>query len=231
MAKLTTDLSARLSSGGIYTRWMTIRGFANSSSVPPLPSFSERHNRDSPSARPPLRSQPAKIASRSGIPTISILGKRCNGPPSVWCVIGNAGRMVRRCRPEWLTDFPHKRSLRILVLHGQEPWEIENQGINDAKNPPRHGASVPSPTEQHHSRLAPDGRWPSALSDSVGCDICIAALIPAAAPPNWFSYCASASAESHVPIPPGTSPSFTGALWHPVAFRTLQGARKNLLEK
>ena len=27
---------------GICTRWMTIRGFANSSSVPPLPSFSER---------------------------------------------------------------------------------------------------------------------------------------------------------------------------------------------
>jgi len=66
-----------------------------------------------------------------------------------------------------LTDFTHKSSRRIPVLHGQEPWEIENKGINDAKNPPRHGASVPSPTEQHHSRLAPDGAWPSALSDSV----------------------------------------------------------------
>src|SRR5215469_10144346 len=42
MARLTTDLSARLWSGGICTRWMTIRGFANSPSVPPLPSFSER---------------------------------------------------------------------------------------------------------------------------------------------------------------------------------------------
>jgi hypothetical protein len=39
-------LSARLWSGGIYTRWMTIRGFANSSSVPPLPSFSERDSLD-----------------------------------------------------------------------------------------------------------------------------------------------------------------------------------------
>ena len=39
MARLTTDLSARLWSDGIYTRWMTLRGFANSSSVPPLPSF------------------------------------------------------------------------------------------------------------------------------------------------------------------------------------------------
>src|SRR5215831_13303279 len=41
MARLTTDLSARLWSGGICTRWMTIRGFADLS-VPPLPSFSER---------------------------------------------------------------------------------------------------------------------------------------------------------------------------------------------
>src|SRR5262245_50424233 len=42
MARLTTDLSARLWSGGICTRWVTIRGFANLPPVPPLPSFSER---------------------------------------------------------------------------------------------------------------------------------------------------------------------------------------------
>ncbi len=42
MARLTTDLSARLWSDGICTRWMTIRGFAYLTTVPPLPSFSER---------------------------------------------------------------------------------------------------------------------------------------------------------------------------------------------
>src|SRR2546427_5288806 len=42
MATLATDLSARLWSGGTCTRWIAIRGFANSSSVPPLPSFSQR---------------------------------------------------------------------------------------------------------------------------------------------------------------------------------------------
>src|SRR6516162_4422123 len=44
MATLTTDLSARLWSDGICTRWTAIRGFANSSLVPPLPSFSQRDN-------------------------------------------------------------------------------------------------------------------------------------------------------------------------------------------
>src|SRR5215469_10187543 len=39
MATLTTDLSARLWSGGSCTRWTAIRGFANSSLVPPPPSF------------------------------------------------------------------------------------------------------------------------------------------------------------------------------------------------
>jgi hypothetical protein len=42
MARLTTDLSARLWSDGNCTRWMTIRGFAYLTTVPPLPSFSER---------------------------------------------------------------------------------------------------------------------------------------------------------------------------------------------
>src|SRR5260370_41610741 len=42
MARLTTALSARLWSDGICTRWMTIRGFAYLTTVPPLPSFSER---------------------------------------------------------------------------------------------------------------------------------------------------------------------------------------------
>jgi hypothetical protein len=46
-------LSARLWSGGIYTRWMTIRGFANSSSVPPLPSFPERDSLDFHDTNPP----------------------------------------------------------------------------------------------------------------------------------------------------------------------------------
>src|SRR6516162_10805811 len=44
MATLTTDLSARLWSDGICTRWTAIRGFANSSLVPPLPSFSQSDN-------------------------------------------------------------------------------------------------------------------------------------------------------------------------------------------
>src|SRR5215469_4246597 len=39
MARLATELSARLCSGGICTRWMTLRGFTISSSVPPPPSF------------------------------------------------------------------------------------------------------------------------------------------------------------------------------------------------
>src|SRR5215469_799188 len=39
MARLATELSARPCSGGICTRWMTLRGFTTSSSVPPPPGF------------------------------------------------------------------------------------------------------------------------------------------------------------------------------------------------
>src|ERR1700730_8709735 len=42
MATLASDLSARLWPGGTYTRWIPSRSFTVSSSVPPLPSFSQR---------------------------------------------------------------------------------------------------------------------------------------------------------------------------------------------
>src|SRR6202021_3479156 len=45
MARLASDLSSRLCGVRICPCWTVIRGFANSSSVPPLPSFSERDNR------------------------------------------------------------------------------------------------------------------------------------------------------------------------------------------
>jgi hypothetical protein len=42
MATLASGLSARRWSGGTYTRWIPTRSFTDSSSVPPLPSFSQR---------------------------------------------------------------------------------------------------------------------------------------------------------------------------------------------
>src|ERR1700731_1049763 len=42
MATLASSLSARLWPGGTYTRWIPSRSFTVSSSVPPLPSFSQR---------------------------------------------------------------------------------------------------------------------------------------------------------------------------------------------
>ena len=42
MATLASGLSARLWPGGTYTRWIPSRSFTVSSSVPPLPSFSQR---------------------------------------------------------------------------------------------------------------------------------------------------------------------------------------------
>src|ERR1700722_9320317 len=42
MATLASNLSARLWLGGTYTRWIPSRSFTVSSSVPPLPSFSQR---------------------------------------------------------------------------------------------------------------------------------------------------------------------------------------------
>src|SRR5579864_1934948 len=51
MARLTTDLSARLWSGGNFTRWTATRGFPNSSSVPPLPGFSQRDGAHPPATK------------------------------------------------------------------------------------------------------------------------------------------------------------------------------------
>src|SRR6266700_7348935 len=42
MATLASGLSAGLGPGGTYTRWISSRSFTVSSSVPPLPSFSQR---------------------------------------------------------------------------------------------------------------------------------------------------------------------------------------------
>src|ERR1022692_3625863 len=42
MATLASGLSARLWPSGTYTRWIPSRSFTVSSSVPPLPSFSQR---------------------------------------------------------------------------------------------------------------------------------------------------------------------------------------------
>src|ERR1035437_8804954 len=44
MATLASGLSARLWPSGTYTRWIPSRSFTVSSSVPPLPSFSQRDN-------------------------------------------------------------------------------------------------------------------------------------------------------------------------------------------
>src|ERR1035441_11042812 len=42
MATLASGLSARLWPSGTYTRWIPSRSFTVSSSVPPLPDFSQR---------------------------------------------------------------------------------------------------------------------------------------------------------------------------------------------
>src|SRR5271167_1112184 len=48
MATLASGLSARLWPSGTYTRWIPSRSFTVSSSVPPLPSFSQRDDNVGP---------------------------------------------------------------------------------------------------------------------------------------------------------------------------------------
>src|SRR5215831_7994119 len=111
-------LSARLWSGVIHTRWMTIRGFANSSSVPPLPSFSERDNLDSRAQNglpvPPLPVRPEGGRDRhdSGRHRTSappVADTRREGYPAwraVRCPSKLCVQLAERSLPGWIARHP-----------------------------------------------------------------------------------------------------------------------------
>jgi len=62
-ATLATGLPARLWPGGTFTRWTPSRSFTVSSSVPPLPDFSQRDNNVAPVKHFLRRTTPSALKS------------------------------------------------------------------------------------------------------------------------------------------------------------------------
>jgi hypothetical protein len=103
---------------------MTIRGFANSSSVPPLPSFSERDNRDSPSPSSPSKLRSflmSSIAPRRELPSYFwAMSFRCqaNNVTGVTMVATTASNF----RPRRFALLANRR--RLIIIQPQ-PLAVE----------------------------------------------------------------------------------------------------------
>jgi hypothetical protein len=101
---------------------------------------------------------------------------------------------------EWLTDFPRRQvgSFSLFRL-AKNRWEIENQGFNDGKNRSRHGAHLPSRSQQHAGELAADAPCPWSSKGCTGLATCTVARIRFAAPSIWSTCCGSISASQALP--------------------------------